>query len=153
MRGERGEIVPVEADGAAPRRQDAHDGAHQRRLAGAVAADEAADRAGRHVERARRMMVVAPIATSRASSARLMARPPPARERHMLAGDAAPHLRVGEHLVGRAVGDDAAIDEGQDAGRVARDDVHVVLDEHDGDPLLPQRRHDEVHDLRISPRR
>ena len=49
-------------------------------------------------------------------------------------------------VVGRPSRDDGAVDEGQHAARIARDDVHVVLDEHDRDALVAQRAHDEVHD-------
>ena len=52
------------------------------------------------------------------------------------------HGLVGADLVGRALGQQAAVAEDADRGRDLEDDVHVVLDEDDGDLLaLPEFAH------------
>src|SRR5688572_29031341 len=43
--------------------------------------------------------------------------------------------RVGAHLVGRALGDDAALGEHQHAGAQRHDELHVVLDDDEGSVL------------------
>src|SRR5262249_52063955 len=59
------------------------------------------------------------------------------------------HLLVAPDLVGRAVGEDAALVHGDDARAVREHHVHVVLDDHRGDAARADHRGDDVHDGRL----
>src|SRR5918996_1757122 len=59
------------------------------------------------------------------------------------------HLGIGQHLVGRAVGDHPARVEDEDAPAIALDDLHVVLHEDGGDVALLENAHERVHDLEL----
>src|SRR5689334_7187741 len=66
-----------------------------------------------------------------------------------LAGDVAANVVGGERLARRAVGDDAAGVERDDAARVAADDLHVVLDEEDARRVVLERGHHRVHQWKL----
>src|SRR5687767_8306744 len=66
-----------------------------------------------------------------------------------LANYVAPHFGRVQHLHRRAVGDDAAVVERDHTPRIARHDVHVVLDEEHRDALPAQRGHHEIHDAEL----
>src|SRR5689334_25289228 len=56
------------------------------------------------------------------------------------------NLRIGERGRRRTVRDDSTIVEGKHAVSKAGHDLHVVLDEQDGDLSAPERRHHNIHD-------
>src|SRR2546423_1505542 len=59
------------------------------------------------------------------------------------------HRLVAADLLGAASGENHALVHDHDPIRVLEDDVHVVLDDHGGDPLRPDDRADHVHDRRL----
>src|SRR5216684_6347416 len=59
------------------------------------------------------------------------------------------HLLVVADLLRGAVGQDRALVHGDDPRAVLEDHVHVVLDDHGGDPPRPHHRGDDVHDGRL----
>src|SRR4051812_32876741 len=73
-----------------------------------------------------RRMLIEPIETSR-PSIRSTRHLPAAGWMQLLADHIAAHLRVLQHLLRLAVGDDAALVKSQNAMRVSAHDLHVVL--------------------------
>src|SRR5262245_28769256 len=59
------------------------------------------------------------------------------------------NLRIGERDRRRSVRDDITIVEGKHAVSKAGYDLHVVLDEQDGDLSAPQCRHHNIHDCKF----
>src|SRR2546423_930992 len=59
------------------------------------------------------------------------------------------HRLVAADLLGVAAGKNQALVHDHDPVGVLEDDVHVVLDDHGGDPLRPDDRADHVHDRRL----
>src|SRR5256714_14901967 len=59
------------------------------------------------------------------------------------------HRLVAADLLGAATGENQALVHDHDPVGVLEDDVHVVLDDHGGDPLRPDDRADHVHDRRL----
>src|SRR5262245_14309317 len=68
------------------------------------------------------------------------------RSMRLLPDHVAADFLGGEHRGRRAVRDHPAIVERHDAARVARNDVHIVLDEQHADARAANRAHHEVHD-------
>src|SRR5213594_1234801 len=59
------------------------------------------------------------------------------------------NLRIGERDRRWSVRNDSAVVEGEHAVSKAGYDLHVVLDEQDGDLSAPQRRHHNIHDRKF----
>src|SRR5438094_9008129 len=59
------------------------------------------------------------------------------------------HRFVAADLLRAATGEDHALVHDHDAVGVLEDDVHVVLDDHRGDPVRPDDGADHVHDRRL----
>src|SRR5512134_666890 len=83
-----------------------------------------------------RRMATGPIDTETFSS----------RSTYVLSDHVAAHLIGAQHCLRRPIGNDASIVERDNAAGVARDDVHIVLNEKHGYALAAHRAHDEVHD-------
>src|SRR6476620_1501321 len=89
-----------------------------------------------------RRMLTGPIETSRPSmrsTRRLLA-----RWMQWLPDHIAAHVGVVQYDLRLAVGDDAALVEGENAMRVAADDVHIMLDEQHRHALRGERRHHDI---------
>jgi hypothetical protein len=103
VRRQREQVAAVEDDAAARRREVAHQGPHQRRLAGAVPADEADHAAAADLEREAAQgdhRIDGDVQRSNLEHRRLLFR-------EQLAGDVAAHVVGAERRLGRAVGDHA----------------------------------------------
>ena len=136
---------PAKLDLAAGRRHQADDGFQRRRFAGAVAAEQGHDFAGRDLERHVEQDVRAAVKGVQALD----------REHHAAASASAEidalHIRVGAHLVGRAVGDELAAVEHHDAVGMAEDHVHVVLGEQHADVRARARARRRAPSARCAP--
>jgi hypothetical protein len=63
----------------------------------------------------------------------------------LFADHVAAHVRMLQHRLRLAIGDDPPLVEREHAMRVPADDVHIVLDEEHGDALRGERGHHHVH--------